>query len=585
MGDKLVDARAATFNNNWPHEGRKGWKCKTKKLVEAGWCYDPSPEFDDGVRCFYCDLSLDGWEPKDDPEHEHRRRSPDCPFFLLVEEFAATRPPKSKKARGSRVSKVSRLSTLSNMTVSEAPSIMSSGEGPAGEDDSILTTVTNTITSIAVPKSRKQSKAASKTTRKASKSKKAPPADASVVELSSTLQTEEPSEQQEPPKRTTRRVASRTVSAQADVTVIESQPTKQTKPKGKKKVQPRLSEDESQLHSELQAAIEASIASSSTPKADTKTNRGTKRTSDGQPKMESSVVMILEDPPATQKEEKPKAKRGRKPKQAQPETQRSSDAADNISEQTEAPKPAQKGRKGKKAAKATAPDPEETQSTQAQDTQPEAEVAPSQLPQNAHTNTPPSAPSANASPAPSTPTPAKALARPVTAHIMQQPPAARTPSASPQSSDAENKPPPPSSRALPAPPQPARVPLAAAEGRAANASPFKARALAKPAAAAAWEPADLENVFLASPVRARLALGAEDGFASLASDGAGLREVAGRVRVAMGERERAMSVEEWVRWNALRGEEELRRRCEEMVMVFEKEGNRAMAVIEGIQCL
>lgn len=37
------------------------------KMVEAGWCYDPSPEFDDGVTCFYCNLSLDGWEPKDNP--------------------------------------------------------------------------------------------------------------------------------------------------------------------------------------------------------------------------------------------------------------------------------------------------------------------------------------------------------------------------------------------------------------------------------------------------------------------------------------------------------------------------------------
>lgn len=37
------------------------------QMVDAGWCYDPSPEADDGVTCFYCNLSLDGWEPKDNP--------------------------------------------------------------------------------------------------------------------------------------------------------------------------------------------------------------------------------------------------------------------------------------------------------------------------------------------------------------------------------------------------------------------------------------------------------------------------------------------------------------------------------------
>lgn len=37
------------------------------QMVRAGWCYDPLPEADDFVKCNYCGLSLDGWEPKDDP--------------------------------------------------------------------------------------------------------------------------------------------------------------------------------------------------------------------------------------------------------------------------------------------------------------------------------------------------------------------------------------------------------------------------------------------------------------------------------------------------------------------------------------
>jgi len=269
-----------------------------------------------------------------------------------------------------------------------------------------------------------------------------------------------------------------------------------------------------------------------------KSPSGTKRTSDGQPKPESSAVAILEDPPATQAEEKPKAKRGRKPKPAQPSTQRSS----TSSAAAEAAPPAPKARKPKQAASAAAAPP----------------------------STPPAPPSARASAAPSTPTPARALARPAAVPRALRPAAAATPAASPQSSDAENRPPASAAQGV-------RVPLAAVEGRQGGAALPKDGGLAKGVRGAAWEAADLEDVFLGEAVKARAegALG----------EGAGLGEVVGWVRGAMGERESAMSVEEWVRWNALRGEEELRRRCEEMVMVFEREGNRAMAVLEGVQCL
>lgn len=63
----MLEARKDTYGETWPHEGKKGWKCKMGKMVETGWCYDPSPEAEDGVTCFYCSLSLDGWEPKDNP--------------------------------------------------------------------------------------------------------------------------------------------------------------------------------------------------------------------------------------------------------------------------------------------------------------------------------------------------------------------------------------------------------------------------------------------------------------------------------------------------------------------------------------
>jgi hypothetical protein len=65
--DRLFEARKATFGSRWPHEHKRGWVCKTEKMAAAGWHFAPTAEFEDFVSCAYCNLSLDGWEPKDSP--------------------------------------------------------------------------------------------------------------------------------------------------------------------------------------------------------------------------------------------------------------------------------------------------------------------------------------------------------------------------------------------------------------------------------------------------------------------------------------------------------------------------------------
>jgi len=70
---------------------------------------------------------------------EHFNRSPDCAFFTLINNYK--QDPVTKKTKSKRVSKASRLSTQSALTVdSEAPSHT---DFPAEEDDSIITTATN----------------------------------------------------------------------------------------------------------------------------------------------------------------------------------------------------------------------------------------------------------------------------------------------------------------------------------------------------------------------------------------------------------------------------------------------------------
>ncbi|KLU91033.1 hypothetical protein MAPG_09558 [Magnaporthiopsis poae ATCC 64411] len=133
---RMVEARKATFAGKWPYESKKGWKCKTKQLAEAGWIYTPTNESDDNTTCAYCQLSLDGWEAADKPMDEHFKRASGCPFFELINKKPAPpkRVPKSRLPRGS---KVSRVSTQSAVTA--ASDVTSVADIAADHEDSVMT--------------------------------------------------------------------------------------------------------------------------------------------------------------------------------------------------------------------------------------------------------------------------------------------------------------------------------------------------------------------------------------------------------------------------------------------------------------
>ncbi|OLL24679.1 Protein bir1 [Neolecta irregularis DAH-3] len=65
--DTFLEAREKTFGNMWPHEKKKAWVGKLKKMAQAGLYFTPTPTSDDFVCCVYCELGLDGWERQDDP--------------------------------------------------------------------------------------------------------------------------------------------------------------------------------------------------------------------------------------------------------------------------------------------------------------------------------------------------------------------------------------------------------------------------------------------------------------------------------------------------------------------------------------
>lgn len=135
----MVEARKATFAGRWPYETKKGFKCKTKKLVEAGWKYTPSREAEDMATCAYCQLALEGWESDDNPWDEHYNRAPECPFFTLISSQPA--PKKSGRAKAARPSKASRLSVQSIATIATGASDLTSvGDLTLDQDDSVMTT-------------------------------------------------------------------------------------------------------------------------------------------------------------------------------------------------------------------------------------------------------------------------------------------------------------------------------------------------------------------------------------------------------------------------------------------------------------
>ncbi|KAI1386623.1 uncharacterized protein F4822DRAFT_410694, partial [Hypoxylon trugodes] len=151
-GAEMADARKATFGGRWPHDGKRGWKCKTKQLVEAGWKYTPTAESDDMATCTYCSLALDGWEPKDNPLDEHYKRSPDCRFFELMNHYKKGPAKKKGRGKGTRASQSSRLSAQS-ATTTAASDITSVLDHTTDHEDSVMTT-TSVVTQSSTKRSR-----------------------------------------------------------------------------------------------------------------------------------------------------------------------------------------------------------------------------------------------------------------------------------------------------------------------------------------------------------------------------------------------------------------------------------------------
>ncbi|KZT20916.1 inhibitor of apoptosis repeat-containing protein [Neolentinus lepideus HHB14362 ss-1] len=69
----MEKARLETFRafESWPHDAVKGHGANSKKMAKAGFVYTPQSDGDDTASCLYCDISLSGWDPEDEPMCVH----------------------------------------------------------------------------------------------------------------------------------------------------------------------------------------------------------------------------------------------------------------------------------------------------------------------------------------------------------------------------------------------------------------------------------------------------------------------------------------------------------------------------------
>ncbi len=698
MSEELIAARRGTFEKgaSWPHESKRGWKCKVGKMIEAGWCYDPAPaeaadmgeeEEADGVTCFYCNLSLDGWEPKDDPKVEHQRRSPGCAFFALVEKYGGGVQKKTAKGRGkkgtsraSTASKASsRLSTQSAIsTFSQEPSFADIGMGleadvetemeGAAMDDSIMSTASQATTTGAT-KGKKKAGRAKAAPKGAKGRKRAGTVDSQVeagpiypdlgAQSQSQAQDEDdlrlssqapPLEEAAPaPAKKGRKVASKQPQVDSSVVEVSSmdvsgapKKTRGRKPKAQPEPEPETqpeARDYSDVSAQLQEELERTMDFDAQPDLDDTTpqpeeivrpKRGAKRTSDGLVKkyeVERNVsAVIVEFPVPPKPAVGAKGKKARQAskqmaaaveeslpeaEQEQPNWTREdavmSDVEVVVTKPTKAKKAPTKG-KGRKASstrssrssKATVVDTEPEQPETQEDLDRDereieaeleriaAEQAALQAEQENTADFEPSPSHKHVAEIPSAASSKAGSRRQSTQAKPSSPPqlppmdfTTKNATPSPTSSDKENQ---PSSAFVPltakqttapaillSPTKTTRIPLAPGTPNRALLSPSKrllspTKQLRQLASTQPWQPIDLENVLLMSP---------QPTPGTLATRLAG---AAGALTTP----EKGLTVEGWVMLQAEKAEGELRRKCEEMVGVFEREGVRALGGLQGI---
>jgi hypothetical protein len=560
-------------------------------------------------------------------------------FFQLCDQFAASRPTKPKRARTSKASRASTQSTVSaiNDDISIAD-LELNDDVEAAADDTVLTTATS---SSKAPKGRK--KTAPKVTKSKSKkvatddsvvetveaselglstsqparktkSKKPVVLDDSAIEISDLgLSTSQPA--RKPRSKKTATIDDSAMEAD-DLAVSTSKPVRQTRRKASRQVSAQVevyaSSSESQSKPSRAKGKKAIIEEPAEPLEEepSKPKRSKKRTSDGSEKdvsIVSNATVITSQNPAKQarstKRTSEGTTKGQTPKARLSALDRLESSVAVLDEppsifEDSPEKPAKRAKK------------------QSSTRQPLQELEPSVIHRdsdmlrssNMHealAGTPEPS-SDGGSPEPLTPTPARQSLS-LNKRVSQQPrptltpgpsktqkPSDRvaTPSESPQSSDAENKPPSsrPHIKGLQLQPiSPVRIALAPQSTP--KTSPSKrANIMSRVQTEFRWAPADLEAVFLPHSPSKRSQSSDKENFIPGDMDmdmnnlsAKEFKETIKSVRESITDKERKMTVADWMKYTGELAGEKLMAECETMVTMFEHEGKQATRALEGIK--
>jgi hypothetical protein len=554
---------------------------------------------------------------------EHKRREPNCPFFELATKYEAARV-KPKKGKSTRQSKASRISSQSVITTQTERSSISALDDD--QDDTVLTVDSIATTGSKASKIQRGTAASKKGGRK-----KKVAAVEDIEMPDSPAHVEEP----EKPKRAPRRQASRVVSSQIDAD-DESQSKPKRQPRGKKArvEEPKPPTPPKETRTSQDSLNDASMDTViyHDPEEDARVSRGMKRTSDGVPKATSqklkaptksqqqldSSLVILDEAPANFIEKVQRAKRGKKAAAA---TEKSSSEEIPI-----AFNPEPKSKKTKTTSTKRQPlgelEPEAVQQeserlmrlteigTQLVNDLEEEEIM------NGPTPKEPGTPvvSDRSSDEPPTPTPARiVLAKLKRASLKgkkrsslfepkkttaptpilerkQSTPSVEAPS--PQSSDAENRPPSARPEAVRKGLQLRPVsPLRPISNQNVQMTPKRQGSpskfvVSRLKTSVPWSPRDVEEVMRATSPSKYLVDEKENFPADLDisnPEKLDLKKAVEAVNQRMSSPEKRMTVEEWIKFRAEKAHERLRNECETLVTAFEREGERAMRALEGVE--
>ncbi|THD00460.1 hypothetical protein EYZ11_000024 [Aspergillus tanneri] len=655
------------------------------QMVDGGWYFCPTEDSNDLASCAYCKLSLDGWEPKDDPFDEHYRRSSDCSFFVFAQPPGKkTKGSRSKKPRGSKASRLSTQSTVSETPVSDIDQIDQS------EVSQSTTKSKGTKKSKAKAKTRAkkeeveevgaemdvdameytQPKRTTRGKKRASGEVATDKDEAAAVNTQETEHSEAPTKK----KAKNSRESIQNNNNQNDVVIVDTHQdeipqeeessrgrgaTKKKTSKGRKAStessaakttsKSRVPQD-SELDAGIEAGLEADLVGLDLEKSnDEEVQKPAKKAKSKKKKEtpESSVAVAHQPeamhpsqepetamPPVTKvsqtmsTEEPVKRQRSGGSKSSEQITRRSADPNGesetkegkgndaesvrhesfvsveirNVIPENPPAKPddkgtkqkkknsAEKGKKPKKTEKhATEPVGSEGMHIERQNEMQEMqEQEPSPEATSCRSSRVPPKTAERYSDIPEEKQFARSIAesRDSDTHVAVEdttkddndpvsplPSASKsTPSLSPQSSDAENRPP---SMRVSAPrpiltspsKQPViRVPLAPSTPSPSKRDPnIEALNTSYP-----WRPVDIDKILLAG---------------NIDKENVDIASPLVSMKGDLTSPEKKMSVEQWIMWNAKNGEERLKRECERLVGQFEREGARAMHVLEGIECV